>query len=132
MNKAFKRNPWYKSIYYRFKMWIKHIKNPENVWYGGGLKRESALHSVGIGWAPFINKLYDAKPKNTNVMQVKEKFGTLHFYVSGAPEWYFDLIDYYEGKSSVTCERCGKLGKVREDLGWILTLCNEHYEEEKK
>ena len=121
----FKMPPWYKILYSNFRMWLKHIRYPENVWYGGGLKRETALHSVGKGWSKLINNLYDAKPKHTNVQQVKEKYGTLRFYVSSAPEWYFDLIDYYEEESSKICEQCGAVGKVRLDRGWILTLCDD-------
>lgn len=124
----FKMPPWYKLLYSRFKMWLKHIKNPENVWYGGGLKRETALRSVGKGWSKIIHNLYDAKPKHTNVMQVKEKYAGLRFYISGAPEWYNDLIEFYEGKSLETCEQCGKKGKPREDLSWMLTLCDDCYE----
>jgi hypothetical protein len=104
---------------------------PENVFYGNGLKRDTALKSVGEGWSIFINNLYDAKPKYTRVVQVKEKFGQLRFYVSIAPNWYFDLINYYQNESYNICEICGKEGKVREDLGWLLTLCNEHYQIEK-
>ncbi len=124
--------PWYMDLYYlslRIKnkviMAYKHWKYPENVWYGGGLSRESALSGVGKGWSELINKLYDAKPKYVNVTQVKEKFAGLRFYVMSAPEWYWDLISYYENESEKICEVCGKPGKVREDRSWILTLCDE-------
>jgi len=127
----FKKPPFYKRIYHGIILWYKHLLHPENVWYGGGLKRETALHSVGDGWTPIINNLYDAKPKKTNVWQVKEKWGFLHFYVDSAPEWYHDLISFYENESAETCEQCGKKGKLRDDLGWILALCDEHYNEIK-
>lgn len=110
------------------RLWLK-IRYPENVWYGGGLKRKTALNSVGKGWSKLINNLYDAKPKHVKVWQVKEKWGGLRFYVDSAPEWYHDLISFYEHKSDETCEQCGKPGKARTDLGWVLTLCDEHYEE---
>ena len=94
------------------------------------LTREDALESVGKGWSELIHKLYNAKPDDVEVWQVKEKFGTLRFYTSAAPGWYFDLIDYYEKKSATICEDCGEEGKLRTDLGWILTLCDKHYQEE--
>lgn len=94
-----------------------------------GYTREQALSSVGKGWGQLIDKLYNAKPKNVEVTQVKEKFGHLRFYVGFAPEWYFDLIDYYEQQSAEICEICGKEGRTRADLDWILTLCDEHYNE---
>ncbi len=106
-------------------MFINKLRYPENVWYGNGLKRETALKCVGKGWSRFINNLYDAKPKDARVTQVKEKFATLRFYVSSAPEWYFDLISYYEYLSGNYCEYCGKQGKIRTDRSWILTLCDE-------
>jgi len=124
-NNPFKPLPWYRIAYGNLRLWLNHIRYPENVWYGGGLKRESALSSVGKGWSNIINRLYDAKPKNVQVTQVKEKFGSLRFYVSSAPEWYFDLIDYYEEKSETICEKCGESGKLRENMGWILTLCDD-------
>jgi hypothetical protein len=127
----FKPNPWYKKIYYHLIMLYKRLRYPENVWYGYGLKRESALKSVGGGWSKLINNLYDAKPKHTIVTQVKEKFGTLRFYISNAPEWYYDLIDHYEQESATICEQCGKDGKTRLDRGWYLTLCDECYEKDK-
>jgi hypothetical protein len=124
-NNPFKMPPWHKMVYANFKLWLKHIRYPKNVWYGDSIKREHALGMVGKGWSKLINNLYNAKPKHTNVQQVKEKYGTLRFYVSSAPEWYFDLIDYYEEESSKICEQCGNPGKVRLDRYWYLTLCDE-------
>ena len=92
-----------------------------------GISRKHALDCVGHGWAKFINNLYDAKPRRVMVTQVKEKFGGLRFYISGAPEWYHDLIWHYELESKKVCEECGKPGKMRPDLGWIKTFCDEHY-----
>jgi len=109
----------------RFKLFYMRLRNPENVLYGGSLKRETALHCVGNGWSKIVNNLYDAKPKRVNVTQVKEKFGTLRFYVSSAPEWYFDLINYYENLSATICEKCGKPGVLRTERGWLLTLCDD-------
>jgi len=128
---VFKRPNIFKIIYGRLYVAYRHLRHPENVWYGGGLKRETAIRSVGAGWKPFIEKLYDAMPKRTKVLQVKEKFAGLRFYISSAPEWYHDLISHYENQSYKICEVCGEKGKVREDLGWILTLCNNHYKERK-
>ncbi len=132
-NNSFKPLPWYQFFYGNLRLWLNHIRYPESVWYGGGYRRESALQSVGKGWSNFINRLYDAKPKNVQVTQVKEKYGGLRFYVSSAPEWYFDLIDYYEEKSETICEQCGENGKTRNNKGWLTTLCddcNEKYEKE--
>ena len=107
-----------KSLYYRFRY-------PDNIWYGGGIKRENALRHINIGWNKLINNLYDAKPKNTKIIDIKEKYGTLCISATNCPEWYDDLISYYEYRSGNICEQCGNSGKLRIDRHWILTLCDE-------
>lgn len=125
LSSNFKMPPWYKLIWGKIVVWWKHVRYPENIWYGGSLKRETALHSVGPGWSPIIHLLYDEKPRKTRVIQVKEKFGTLRFYVELSPPWYDELIEKMEWASAYICEQCGKPGKLREDRSWILTLCDE-------
>jgi len=67
----------------------------------------------------------------TQATQVKEKFGGLRFYYNGATEVGSRLIQNAEEKSYHTCELCGKKGVLREDLGWVRTLCLKHYKEYK-
>lgn len=55
--------------------------------------------------------------------QVKEKFGTLRFYMSAATNEIYALIDAAEAKSEVTCEDCGKPGKLNNDK-WMRVRCN--------
>jgi hypothetical protein len=100
--------------------------------YRYSITREEAKSDVGKGWASLLDKIYDNLRPETQVLQVKEKFGGLRFYVGGATTEEFDVIDQAEEDSYTICEQCGKEGKLREDLGWILTLCDEHYEEIKK
>ena len=59
------------------------------------------------------------------VSQVKEKFGTLRFYVNGATETQYNYISFAESMSGRTCEECGSPGK-RLGRGWIYTSCKEH------
>ena len=92
-----------------------------------GITREEAKESIGKGWATLIDNIYDNLREETYVMQVKEKFGGLRFYVGGATPEEFDVIDKAEEDSYIICEECGKPGILREDLGWMLTLCDEHY-----
>ena len=94
-----------------------------------GISRQGALASVGNGWSRIINNLYDAKPEHVYVVQVKEKFGTLRFYVGSAPDWYLDLIDYYEQLSGEICENCGAEGKTIAIRGWLKTVCDKCREE---
>ena len=60
--------------------------------------------------------------------QVKEKYGTLRFYVWGGDEYVDGIIDMAEAMSARTCETCGAPGKIRMG-GWIRTLCDEHAKE---
>ncbi len=63
---------------------------------------------VGPGWKKLVDPLEEVcKLTNTSILQVKEKFGGLRFYVGSAPEWLYDLIHIAEWASIKTCEDCG-------------------------
>lgn len=92
----------------------------------------------GDGWYNIIDQLcgniqhhIDWKNRGGQVMQqvvaaqVKEKFGTLRFYYDGGDDYIGGLVSMAESMSGVTCETCGKPGKLREG-GWLRTLCDEH------
>lgn len=98
------------------------------------------LHMFGFecgdGWYDLLYELFEkienylkTQPPEVvdsfAVQQIKEKYGTLRFYCSGD-----DVIEGFireaEDKSEVTCESCGKLGKIRND-GWISVMCHDHY-----
>jgi hypothetical protein len=83
------------------------------------------------GWYDLIYKLSEDLMKvspECECSQCKEKFGFLRYYVDNCNEEGHKLIDEAEKKSGTICEICGKPGKSREDLGWIKTLCLEHYD----
>jgi len=65
--------------------------------------------------------------QQVEVLQVKEKFGTLRFYYSGGDDYIRGLVSMAESMSGVTCETCGDVGQ-RVGGGWITTLCKEHAE----
>jgi len=64
-----------------------------------------------------------------SVGQVKEKFGTLRFYMNKMPQSVqapaHELIREAERRSGVTCEQCGAPGKIR-NRSWVTVLCDEH------
>ena len=62
------------------------------------------------------------------VTQVKEKFGTLRFYVGAATDEHYNYIRFAEALSARTCEVCGAPGKMR-GHGWYYTDCDEHTSE---
>lgn len=61
--------------------------------------------------------------------QVKEKFGTLRFYVNSASSEDYAAITFAEMMSGSICETCGNLGKIRTDKPWVRTLCDVHAQE---
>ncbi len=61
------------------------------------------------------------------VLQVKEKFGGLRFYITSASGKIFDLIDKAEDESYKICEICGKTGRLSLQNGYYYrTLCTTH------
>lgn len=91
------------------------------------------------GWYDHINALCatvmlfckdhgDAVPRAS---QVKEKYGSLRFYVESASIELFDIIERFETESQYICETCGERGKIRRIGGWYSCLCDLHYAERR-
>lgn len=97
----------------------------------------------GDGWEPLIRRLSEklepriaAYVRKTfcfpcpedpfpQASQVKEKWGTLHFYMDNQLPSLGRHIWRAERESARTCETCGKPGKLRQG-GWITCACDEH------
>ena len=98
---------------------------------GNPASREELLNCVGSGWMPLVNQLLDDLLElgwDGAVYQVKEKFGGLRFYIGAGSDEIHERIQQAEDESYRVCEVTGKPGKLRSDLGWIRTLCDEEYE----
>ena len=83
------------------------------------------------GWYPLIRELIeklDKLPEEIEVLQVKEKYATLRFYVNGVSEKAYGIIEDYSLFSGHICEYCGEFwtAEVRESHHWYKTLCNKH------
>lgn len=90
----------------------------------------------GDGWFSLIwdlseklEKMILALPETDrgdySASQVKEKFGTLRFYMSAETEEMTAAIQAAEERSAVTCEECGEPGRLR-GSGWLRTTCGKH------
>ena len=92
---------------------------------------------VGDGWYNIMNVLCwtiqnhvdyqqrkDPEYKQVEFFQIKEKFGGLRVYTSGADEVVNNLIIFAENMANVTCEQCGNPGKIRH-TGWNTCRCDE-------
>ena len=64
-----------------------------------------------------------------SIAQVKEKFGTLRFYVDGGTEEMHHYIDFAEAMTAHVCEECGNPGKSRSG-NWVKVLCNDCHREQ--
>jgi hypothetical protein len=74
-------------------------------------------------------EMVEAEKTVPTVSQVKEKFGTLRFYIDGGTKEHYNYIRFAESMSAVTCETCGAPGKTR-GHGWYYTACDEHTHED--
>lgn len=95
--------------------------------------------ATGDGWYDLLDELcgklqayIDEKAiPQVEAVQVKEKFGTLRFYVGGvhkdAADDVYNMINEAERKSGRTCDVCGEPGETS-GWGWISTRCKEHDE----
>jgi hypothetical protein len=98
---------------------------------GGELAKEDVLGWAPRGWRPIVGRLIDDLGQlqwNGVVLQVKEKFGGLRFYVDQHRPEIDSRIDQAEMESEQTCQVCGEPGTQSEIRYWISTLCEDHAE----
>jgi hypothetical protein len=76
-----------------------------------------------------INKMPEAEQEHVYATQIKEKFGTLRFYISCGTDKMHDITSEAEQKSENVCEMCGKPGKLYAE-GWWYTSCPDHAADE--
>lgn len=92
------------------------------------------------GWSDLLDNLCliieehikHKKLEETYADQVKEKFGSLRFYMSSHDEFIEGAISLAEKQSAHICEVCGKPGKIENLRGWLKTLCPEHHNQIRK
>ena len=87
----------------------------------------------GDGWYTLLNALcnhiqhyLDQKKdvEQVEAVQVKEKYGTLRFYINGGDDYVDGLVSMAENMSAFICEQCGDAGSIR-GKGWYTTRCDE-------
>lgn len=97
----------------------------EEVWKHG-YTLDQAKHEVGEGWWPLLEEVFERKPADVNITQVKEKLAGLRIYFHPHNEEFYDYLIEVEHRSFEICEICGEPGKVRYDRPWYKTLCDTH------
>jgi hypothetical protein len=100
--------------------------------------------SHGDGWYNILDELFTditillGDTYKIDMVQVKEKFGTLRLYydvnvgTNSLSDDIHGLVMEAVKKSSEVCEVCGKPGQCKNVSGWISTLCDEHRENKEE
>lgn len=91
-------------------------------WYDILWRLSSRLEPLIEEWIAQNPGEADSHPR---AAQVKEKFGTLRFYMTHETPEMSALISAAEQETEITCEVCGRPGSVR-GTGWVTTLCDIH------
>ncbi len=97
-------------------------------WLGNEVDLECFL-CIEDGWKPLVRKLYDdlvACDWNRVLLQCKEKYGSLRFYIGAATDEQWKLVRDAEEVSIHTCQVCGEPGELRVTHGWYATTCDKH------
>jgi hypothetical protein len=97
------------------------------------------------GWEPSIRKtaekleplikaaigkdLSGVRPYYYRTSQLKEKFGTGRWYLTGGTNEMHDLVNAWETETETICEQCGQPGKLR-GQSWYYTACIKHTKEQ--
>ena len=106
----------------------KQLESALSPYFGKKEKGQSFIgYGVGPGWSDIILDLHTKLLKENpdySIAQVKEKFGTLRYYTSSMTDQGRIYIAEAENLSAITCEECGRPGKLRDDKNWIRTLCD--------
>jgi hypothetical protein len=99
--------------------------------YGRVWPLDHVLANVGDGWSKIVQRLIRdlfTLGWDGELHQIKEKFGSLRFYIGGGSNAIFDRINQAENESFKVCEACGEPGSLR-GQGWLLTRCTPCWEE---
>jgi len=79
-----------------------------------------------------ILELPESKREHIRASQVKEKYGTLRFYMTASSDRMNEAIGQAEELCIKTCEYCGQSGELRCLIGWFSTECDSCFNEKKK
>ncbi len=115
------------------KLWEKYPK----IFVGKDKSIQESLIPFGFecgdGWYWLIDELcnsiqsyIDNNDKiQVEASQVKEKYGTLSFYIFSGDDLIHGMIWLAESMSANICELCGSTKDVTQTKGWIQTLCKK-------
>lgn len=89
--------------------------------------------AVSDGWFPIVETVSDliaSRCPDAVALQVKQKFGTLRFYLRGGDDWCRGAIYMAEAMSALVCERTGRPGVTISLSGYVTTIAPDATPEE--
>lgn len=98
----------------------------------GSPKTPHELFGIDVhkGWRPLVEPIIERiqelneQGSAIEILQIKEKFGDLEFYVQNATQEICDMIKTAQKQAGHICEQCGKPAeKVVSTDRWCYTLC---------
>ncbi len=95
----------------------------------------------GDGWNALISNLCDVVEQEIRrltpelqdqvyVVQIKNKFGGLRFYMNHTTPYIEGAIELAESLSFATCETCSNQAGIKQVGGWTATLCDSCHQKE--
>ena len=75
---------------------------------------------------PMVPKVEQERGESFKVLQVREKFGRLRFYVSHYADATNERIFQAVKEAFHTCEVCGQRGQQFDRGDWVRVRCDEH------
>jgi hypothetical protein len=91
------------------------------------MTKQDWLNCVGPGWHDIVSPLIDlCEKEGIEIVQIKEKFGSLRFYTEGNSFVLDNAICVAEAVSETTCESCGQPGTIK-GPGWLKCVCDKCY-----
>lgn len=83
------------------------------------------VKDLSIQLEELILQIPEEARHNYRTSTVKEKLGTLRFYMWSSTDQMEELIDAAEERSALTCEECGASAEMRGEF-WYYVACDEH------
>jgi len=102
-----------------------YIAQQQTYYKGKNISDDFFRKKLNEDYEAALKSLENAKQQLPKVVQVKEKYGSLRFYVDNGNATVFLLINYAELMSETICEVCGNVAEIS-NKGWQRALCNSH------
>jgi len=135
-----------KYLFTRFSKFFGVLNNPQDNLMCFGFEHGDGWYTIILTLMEEIEKVCTETNTSIQVQQVKEKFGTLRFYIQfngstqkdetirkQAYERIYELIERAEARTEFVCEGCGEPSvQPNPSQGWVRTLCEKCWNEYKK